>query len=433
MELANKLLQNQLARICSSDLGRKNWEKSLPKAIQSINSYFPYKCGLSRVQLLFSPFIFCQRGGVFSLKNPVQHQKMTFHKLNAHRINNLLNKKGKGEKCNFQIGQYVTLIENLPDRENPKKLNIPANSQLFKIIAIHKNGFTLSLSNISTGEVFEVLGDNVQQLKLESLEEITYSTPELYNRLVGIRNRLRNKYIPGTKTRDQLFQIPLTNSLYDTGQRDDHSSGSDEPQGIEEGDPVEKKDDLAPDGAFRRAPTFLDPAEDTEDTIEIEPEIQKINTRFKGKKHVPIYRIGISENKNLQNLRSILSKTNYTFNSNFDVTNFRGVDKSSFKARKLALESHQFECKLGLCEICNMYKQIKSYKWDGSCLGRYNLRHAIHEKKSTLKRKNVTFDKSVLIKQPMNSNFTINLSQVYQACNFNISFKELALLTDNKP
>ena len=66
VELGNKLLQTQLARICASDLGKKHWHKSLPKAVQSINSYFPYKSGLSRVQLLFSPFVFCQRGGIFS-------------------------------------------------------------------------------------------------------------------------------------------------------------------------------------------------------------------------------------------------------------------------------------------------------------------------------------------------------------------------------
>ena len=128
-----------------------------------------------------------------------------------------------------------------------------------------------------------------------------------------------------------------------------------------------------------------------------------------------------------------MSKTNYKFNSNYDLTNFRGVDQASFKARKKALENHQFECKLNLCEICNLYRQVKDYRWDASCLGRYHLRHEIHEKNRNLKQKYVTFDKSVLIRQPMNNNFSINLSQVYQACLYNISFKELTLMTANKP
>ena len=39
-----KLLKQGLARICAGKIeGRKNWPDSLPKLIQTINSYFPYK------------------------------------------------------------------------------------------------------------------------------------------------------------------------------------------------------------------------------------------------------------------------------------------------------------------------------------------------------------------------------------------------------
>ena len=127
----------------------------------------------------------------------------------------------------------------------------------------------------------------------------------------------------------------------------------------------------------------------------------------------------------------ILSKTNYKFNSNYDLTNFRGVDQASFKARKKALENHQWECKLSLCEICNLSRQVKDYRWDASCLGRYHQRHEIHEKGRNLKQKCVTFDKAVLFRQPMNYNLSIDLSKIYQACLHNISFKELRLMTSN--
>jgi hypothetical protein len=40
-EIANKLLQNQLSRVCSSDLGRTNWDISLPKAVQTFNCFYP--------------------------------------------------------------------------------------------------------------------------------------------------------------------------------------------------------------------------------------------------------------------------------------------------------------------------------------------------------------------------------------------------------
>ena len=57
VEMGNKLLQTQLARICASHLGKKFWHRSLPKTVQSINSYFPYKSKLSRVQLVLLYFV----------------------------------------------------------------------------------------------------------------------------------------------------------------------------------------------------------------------------------------------------------------------------------------------------------------------------------------------------------------------------------------
>ena len=78
-------------------------------------------------------------------------------------------------------------------------------------------------------------------------------------------------------------------------------------------------------------------------------------------------------------------------------------------------------------------RQVKDYRWDASCLGRYHIRHEIHEKGRNLRQKYVTFDKAVLFRQPMNQNLSIDLSKIYQACLHNISFKELILMTSNKP
>ena len=61
VELANKLLHQNLSRICSSSAaGSLHWSKLLPRLVRHITSFYPYKSKLSRVQILFSPFINCQ-------------------------------------------------------------------------------------------------------------------------------------------------------------------------------------------------------------------------------------------------------------------------------------------------------------------------------------------------------------------------------------
>ena len=62
-EISNQILANQLARICSSSLGARNWEKSLPKAVQALNSFHPYGVAFSKTQLLYSPFIYSGKTG----------------------------------------------------------------------------------------------------------------------------------------------------------------------------------------------------------------------------------------------------------------------------------------------------------------------------------------------------------------------------------
>ena len=47
VEISNQILTNQLSKICSSQDGAKNWPKSLSKAVQSINSFHPYKSKFS--------------------------------------------------------------------------------------------------------------------------------------------------------------------------------------------------------------------------------------------------------------------------------------------------------------------------------------------------------------------------------------------------
>ena len=84
------------------------------------------------------------------------------------------------------------------------------------------------------------------------------------------------------RVRDQLHQISLTDSLYNNGTRNDSSRGPDEPRPIEGSGPEEKEDDVEPGSDFRSAPSFLNPAEDMDEDIEIQPENMALIHGLKG-------------------------------------------------------------------------------------------------------------------------------------------------------
>ena len=82
VELANKLIQNQINKVCAGMGTYKLWHKTLPKIVMALNSFHPYKCPYSRTQLLFSVFYFCPVGGPIRLQNPVLTQKVLYKNLN---------------------------------------------------------------------------------------------------------------------------------------------------------------------------------------------------------------------------------------------------------------------------------------------------------------------------------------------------------------
>ena len=66
VESSNRLLQNQLNRICAENGSYKYWHKSLPKVVMAINSFHPYRAPFSRKQLLYSVFYYCR--GAYKFK-----------------------------------------------------------------------------------------------------------------------------------------------------------------------------------------------------------------------------------------------------------------------------------------------------------------------------------------------------------------------------
>ena len=233
--------------------------------------------------------------------------------------------------------------------------------------------------------------------------------------------------------RNDLHQIPLTDSLHSREAKNDGFSGSDGQINIEghvPGNDEDDEEDEEPGEEFRRTPCFQNPEQDIDEDVQMGPEKEGVKTRYGGRKHVRVHNNDISKNHSLQNIKykSILYKTNYKMSYNFALSNFRGVDQSSFQARKRALENHELHCDNNLCDICVLAQQVKKYKWDPMNLQRYHQKYDLHEKSRNLKQKSVSFDKKVLFKPSLNSDLCLNLCNIYQACFFNISFRELRLI-----
>jgi hypothetical protein len=124
-----------------------------------------------------------------------------------------LNQRISDKRAKYYINQFVTMQNDLERGENSSKLVIPSNSQLYKIVGIHKNGFQLTLLNVSTGARQEVLHSKVKALNLDALENICFAKPELLDNLVQLRRKLRNTYEAGRKTSGHLHQIPFCEPL----------------------------------------------------------------------------------------------------------------------------------------------------------------------------------------------------------------------------
>ena len=49
----------------------------------------------------------------------------------------------------------------------------------------------------------------IKKIALDDLEEMTFAQPDLYNKLVELRRKMRNTYAAGSKTSQKLHQVPF--------------------------------------------------------------------------------------------------------------------------------------------------------------------------------------------------------------------------------
>jgi hypothetical protein len=268
----------------------------------------------------------------------------------------------------------------------------------------------------------------VKKLSLDTLENMTFAQPEMYDKLVMLRRKMRHTYVSGTKTSHGLHQVPFSEPMREAAaeMEEQHTE-----QGAEDDDQTGEEEDEEVDDMIR--PSFNNPEqeEDQADQHEIEPENKRV-TRFRGKKHVPVYSIKLKDDKHLDEMinrsKPIINYRNYIKSNNFDTALFRGEGKSSFFARKRALIAHKLVCFEPYCEICNISEKIKTFVYTPSNLSRYNKTIECTQK-TNLSNKKVRFVKGDNYKIfGKRTKINLNLINVFRACEQNISFEELSLL-----
>ena len=129
------------------------------------------------------------------LSNPIIAVRETFRYLNDKRIQNLTRRRGKFVDSEFSAGQFVLINdESQLGEECRGKLSLPLQSRLYKILEIHKEGFSAKLLDIIDGSKKEVLCSRLSNLSLEVLSEYNFSSPTFYHNLQRLTDSFRNKY-----------------------------------------------------------------------------------------------------------------------------------------------------------------------------------------------------------------------------------------------
>ena len=459
VEISNQILSNQLSKICSSEMGARNWPRSLSKAVQVINQFHPYQTKFSRAQLLFSPFIYCGKSGHMSLKNPVNGIKETFRHLNAKRIGNLLSGRGKHvSNPQFAVGQFVLLTdESTQGAEARGKLSIPHRSKLFKIVDLNKEKFTATLLDIQNGSRREVLTSRLCNLTLEALESYNFSSPTFFKNLQKLTDLVRRKYIG--PVRRPPHGLTLLAPEQEVCHKMDPpvgveprqaSAGSTDDTNMYNAPPLQEQTNLSDGSDFTKehdvnsiVPHHVQsPVTDTmvadkrDELVDgMEPRDVSVperrQTRYSGAKHVPVYNVKLdSTSYNSRRYNKILKDSTYKVYQNFLPEQLKALSKNCFYARKQALHNHTEICAVPECQICACANSVSSLQYNQGNYSRYIFQEYPRLTiKSNKPLKTVTFAKNTTFQRETSfKRIHLNRKLVEKACLYNVSIVEACLL-----
>ena len=161
------------------------------------------------------------------------------------------------------------------------------------------------------------------------------------------------------------------------------------------------------------------------DSISEDSDGTRMNTRYKGRKHVNVYDVKLAMTCGKSILKGHVKYTKF-MNSNLNL--FRTLNKASFHAHKNALTNHKDICIDKLCDICSYIAQVKNYTWDVKNYARYLVPLPNEQPKTLKQKKTVRFVKSP-VKEKLAKGLSLNIVSLELACTYNVSRRETGLLS----
>ena len=363
------------------------------------------------------------------------------------------------------------------------KLNLPLQSRLYKVLAVHKQGFSAKLLDILDGSKKEVLTSRLSNLSLEALQEYNFSSPTFYQNLQKMTDKFRNKFeaptdrfhglrllrhdglgAEGDREVTQQHQGVATGSHWKvpphvdpaaehghdnadsitdvhpdhdgiqrghvpTGvvQDGEHFTGEDVPTGIvQDGEHFTGKDG--------KHFTGLDGLElrDIQATQDVSPEepgkITRYNTRYRGQKRVPVF---VSQLKNTLIRPGIIKLSSYKISDNFKVESMRTINKGTFTARKSALSNHNEVCQEQTCPTCLYFKATEKFRHDSGNFSRYIQPSLTQQQPCERKKtkKTVRFSGTLFCSSSQFASLPLDIALLHKACIHNVSLREVRLLS----
>ena len=121
--VAIKILKQTLTKVCASKLTNKEWDIVLPLAVTSINMSNPRGAPLSRLRLMYSPFVFNDQPMILS--NPLKAQWQSYDHLNKSRIKAMQGTNiKKHQELKSVRGMNIGMFVTLDSKQGNKSLNI---------------------------------------------------------------------------------------------------------------------------------------------------------------------------------------------------------------------------------------------------------------------------------------------------------------------
>ena len=413
-ELAVKLLKQTITKIAASKLGSKQWDLFLPLAVCTINNTNPYGSPLSRLRLLFSPFIYTEQA--LMLENPVHTQFKSFEQLAQRRINALTGKNQLKHTQltavkNLRVGSFCTVDAN----QGNKSINIMPSVDLYKITAFSPDRMSVTVHNIRTGSYQSLSPDRLQLLRPSDLVSLHNNT-NCWEILAKSNRLQRGSYIGGNNFNSHKFLSPVENDMVK------ELSQQQEVQDIgleREGDERRQLHAVreahtggqheADENAHQPEIIFKAEGEDPETQSEESP-AKRYNLRPRVRASLSLLKvprqIKMGDSLSVSDMQAI-------------------VCRSAYKAFRVALNLHSESCQEGAnaCGVCKFNKIALNFSYNASNTKNTELPALKQSAKSPSK---VHFAPDTIFHQQQNmSSFNINLCTIEKAAFFSSSLREL--------